>query len=58
VVRNFALSALDIFGVEHSAIEESTVINSSNSESNVPYTEGAEILDKTIVRVNKLKLPP
>jgi len=33
-VRNFARSALDVFGVEHSAVEESTGMNSLNSEGN------------------------
>ena len=34
-VRNFARSALDVFGVEHSAAEESVEFNTKNSKDNV-----------------------
>ena len=52
VVRNFARSALDVFGVEHSATEESTAINSRNSDNNISHTEGQEMSDTTIERAN------
>ena len=33
-VRNFARSALDVFGIEHSAIEESPIIDLKSSDAN------------------------
>jgi len=45
-VRNFARSALDVFGVEHSATEEATEFNMKDSKDDISQTN--QTIDNTV----------